>query len=408
MPNAIDELLEPPFDQPVAPRWIEPDLMVLDDLSGPAALRLLASRQGGRLAIADPARIVIASSLDLDTAWEERRREHEAMRAFADAYQIRFHHDPGTCREGCPPTLEAPPNSIVIAAGTPPPGVSARGGVSARVTSEDLAAALITGAFWFRRPAVRAVCVSGSFSRGVTVHDLAIALRPRIEHGEWALVEFDSDHTLQSAAPALAALLMRESRAEYLTCRLKSRSPKDTFDDGDTIDLTALGPMIGLADRDGATPWSEAAPEPIDRVYIGSCTTGSVDDLRLAALVLHGHKVAAPTIIAPASENDLERLSHERLDESDAASPTLFEVFQSAGCDVGHPGCAGCVNALADAFADRDAPERELRVVATAVANVTTRRVARVFTASPITAAHCAISGALGAPTHRSRVEIGV
>jgi len=164
------------------------------------------------------------------------------------------------------------------------------------------------------------------------------------------------------------------------------------------IDLDRIPPLVGEGSQ-RALPVSEAAGVAIDRAYIGSCTTGNIKDLRLAARVLWGHRAAVPTVIAPGSNADAELLHEARLEPDDPQSPTLAEVFHRAGCDLGMPGCSACVNAMADLVdepssdAANVAPRRALTVIATAVGNVSARRAARIHTASPITAARAAIRG---------------
>lgn len=72
---------------------------------------------------------------------------------------------------------------------------------------------------------------------------------------------------------------------------------------------------------------------PIDRVFIGSCTNGRIEDLRLAASVLAGHHVRVPTMVVPGSR--AVRLAAQR--------EGLDRVFMAAGADWREPGCSMCL-----------------------------------------------------------------
>lgn len=387
MTSSLQSLLDAaPFDSPSEAIWVEPDLVILDDLHGPAALRLLAEHFGAHTPIARPDRIHVVSAIDLESALPDRIRAHEALGEFATHHGLMFTHQIGACEEGCAPVAPRGRGWLIATARKPDPAAAASGSVSVSMQPMDLAGLLASGRTWVRRPAIQPIRIDGTQSTPATVHDLAIALRPQMLNGAWARVYWPQCPD-ESQKLALCALLLGDSPAQnvFATTEAMDNTPSALI-----IDAARITPLLGEGER--ARPLSGEEPTDVDRVYIGSCTTGSVADLRLAAEVLVGQRVHVPTVIAPASMHDLALLHSERLTEG---GPNLETIFREAGCDLGLPGCAACVNAIGDIQRPAGQSER-LTVVATAVANVSTRSVARVLTASPITAAQVALVGRLG------------
>ena len=388
MTTALQSLLDAaPFDRPAQAVWAEPDLVILDDLHGPAALRLLAEHFGAHAPMARPDRIHVVSAIDLESARPDRIRAHEALGEFASHYGLVFTHQIGACEEGCTPMAPRGKGWLIATARKADPAAAASGCVSIAVQPMDLAGLLATGRMWVRRPALQRLFIEGSLSQAATVHDLAIGLRPQMRLGAWACV-----HWRQCPDPsqvhALCALLLGDSPACSVFATAQAPANHSS-----AIAINAAGIVPLLGEGGAARPVSDEEPTDVDRVYIGSCTTGSVADLRLAAEVLVGRRVHVPTVIAPASMRDVSLLGCERLADG---GPNLETIFREAGCDLGLPGCAACVNALGDM--QRPAHGTRITVVATAVANVSTRSVARVLTASPVTAAAIALHGRIGGP----------
>jgi 3-isopropylmalate/(R)-2-methylmalate dehydratase large subunit len=181
------------------------------------------------------------------------------------------------------------------------------------------------------------------------------------------------------------------------------------FDRLETIDTASLEPMITWGTSPGmGMPVSGAVPEPdgdasrqkaldymgleagkpllgrkIDVVFIGSCTNSRISDLRDAARVLEGRKVAdgVLTLVVPGSEKV----------KKEAEAEGLHEVFRAAGAEWREPGCSMCL-AMND---DRLEPGQY--AVSTSNRNFEGRqgKGGRTFLASPLTAAASAVKGAV-------------
>jgi len=136
----------------------------------------------------------------------------------------------------------------------------------------------------------------------------------------------------------------------------------------------------------GLEAGAPVAGTKVDRVFIGSCTNSRLPDLRAAAAVVKGRKVArhVRAWVVPGS------VATQRAAEAEG----LHEVFRAAGFEWRDPGCSLCVGANGELV------EREARCVSTSNRNFVGRQGpgARTHLASPVTAAASAIAGAIADP----------
>ena len=138
----------------------------------------------------------------------------------------------------------------------------------------------------------------------------------------------------------------------------------------------------------GLTPGTPAQDMPVDIVFIGSCTNSRIDDLRGAAAVLRGRKIASHVrlLVVPGSQAVRRQ----------AEAEGLHEVFTAAGGEWGRPGCSLCV-AMNDEFAGAGK-----YVASTSNRNFQGRQGpgARTLLVSPLTAAASALQGRIADPRH--------
>jgi len=138
----------------------------------------------------------------------------------------------------------------------------------------------------------------------------------------------------------------------------------------------------------------------VDRVYIGSCTGGKITDMIFAAALLRGGQVRVPTFVVPGSTEvhaDMMRLNVGGQPKQ-ADEPSILEILQEAGCTIGPSGCAACLGGPADTFGRLNEP---ITCISTTNRNFPGRmghQKARVFLASPLTAAASALTGQITDP----------
>lgn len=150
----------------------------------------------------------------------------------------------------------------------------------------------------------------------------------------------------------------------------------------DPADATAARAVAYM----GLEPGRPISGQPVDRVFIGSCTNARIEDLRVAAAVMRGGRVASGVgvLVVPGSQAVKRR----------AESEGLARVFADAGCSWREPGCSMCI------AMNGDRAEPGSYVVSTSNRNFEGRQGAgaRTFLASPATAAASALAGQVADP----------
>ncbi|MFW6067703.1 MAG: 3-isopropylmalate dehydratase large subunit [Myxococcota bacterium] len=149
-------------------------------------------------------------------------------------------------------------------------------------------------------------------------------------------------------------------------------------DFGDASQRSAFEKALGYM---GLEPGRPLLGRPIDVVFIGSCTNSRISDLRAAASILKGRKVAqgVRALVVPGSQQVKRQAEGEGLDE----------VFRAAGCEWREPGCSMCIAMNGDQLSPGQ------YAVSTSNRNFEGRqgKGGRTFLASPLTAAACAVEG---------------
>lgn len=154
------------------------------------------------------------------------------------------------------------------------------------------------------------------------------------------------------------------------------------------IDLDQLEPTVAMPHLPENTKVvSEVAGLPIDQVVIGSCTNGRIQDLRIAAAIMKGKKVAANVrcVVIPATQEIILQAMKEG----------LIETFIQAGAAVSTPTCGPCLGGHMGVMAEGE------RTVSTTNRNFVGRMghvTSEVILASPAVAAASAIAGCVADP----------
>jgi 3-isopropylmalate/(R)-2-methylmalate dehydratase large subunit len=170
--------------------------------------------------------------------------------------------------------------------------------------------------------------------------------------------------------------------------RFYASDPDAHYIDAREYDVSRIQPQVAFPHLpENTRPISDVGTVPIDQVVIGSCTNGRIEDLRSAAAVLKGKKVAGGTrlIIIPATPS----VYRTALDEG------LFEAFLDAGAIISPPTCGPCLGGHMGILAKGE------RAVATTNRNFVGRMghpESEVYLANPSVAAASAILGRIAGP----------
>lgn len=221
----------------------------------------------------------------------------------------------------------------------------------------DIAAAWNSGRVWFKVPGSVRLNLTGTMPQGVTAKDVILNLL-RIYGANTLLgysielygeavekMTLDERITIASMATEMGAIIILFPPTEEIInyCRARARSPfEPVYADDDAsyeitadIDLSAFTLMVSRPGEPHDTvPVSGLPVTKIDSAFIGSCTNGRIEDMRVTAAILKERKVAPGVVlkIVPATD----AIWKQCLDEG------LIDVFKQAGALVSNAGCAGC------------------------------------------------------------------
>jgi len=252
----------------------------------------------------------------------------------------------------------------------------------------------------------RSRCI-GSLSPGVYSKDVILAVIARIgvdgalykamEFTGQALAEMSMEARMTITNMAIEAgakngiMAFDDVTKQYLDEHLKERTDytvyeSDTDAEYDTVeefDCSAIEPMVALPHLpSGGEPIGECAGKGMDQAYIGSCTNGRIEDLRIAAEIMKGKQVAIRTIVVPATPVIWKQAKDEG----------LFDIFYDAGCVIAAPTCGACLGGFMGVLAEGE------KCVSTTNRNFVGRMghpKSEVYLASPATAAASAVEGKL-------------
>ncbi|MBO4327030.1 MAG: 3-isopropylmalate dehydratase large subunit, partial [Clostridia bacterium] len=304
------------------------------------------------------------------------------------------------------------PGDAVIGADSHTCTYGALGAFSTGVGSTDLAVALRSGKCWFRIPEAIGFKLTGRLPGNCSGKDLILyiigmigvdgALYRSMEfYGEGvSSLSIDDRFTVCNMAVEAGAknglFVVDNVTVEYLAAAGAEIDGSAVLSAGNIceeayekiieIDLDKLVPMVALPHKpSNAVPVSELERIDIDQIVIGSCTNGRISDLRIAAEVLKGKKVApyVRCIVIPGTP----KIYKEALDEG------LIGIFLDAGAAVSTPTCGPCLGGHMGVLAENE------KCVSTTNRNFVGRMghiTSQVFLTSPLTAAQAAVNGFIG------------
>ncbi len=390
------------------------DIAMATDISSPLTIKVFEEMGGSRVFDREKVPLVhdhLVPAKDIKSA-----EFSKMMRNFAAQQDIEYYYEvgrSGISHQLLPEQGLIHPGDVVFGADSHSTTYGGLGCFATGVGSTDMAAAWILGESWLRVPESIKIRFTGKLQEWVSAKDmmLLVCRDLGLEGGTYRALEFGGPTI--SAMPMYdrfvfanmtiecggknGVVIPDDTVREYLTGRAKK--PADEWDffepDADATyyqelnyDISDLQPMVAKPNLPGnVVSVSEVDPVPVDQVYIGSCTNGKIEDLRIAASILKGQKVNKTTrmVVVPATE----QIYHEMLTEG------LAEVFHEAGASVGPPTCGACFGAHMGVMAKDEVG------VFTTNRNFVGRNgdtSAQVYLVSPAVAAATAIRGVITDP----------
>lgn len=299
---------------------------------------------------------------------------------------------------------------VIIGADSHTCTYGALGAFSTGVGSTDMAAGMATGKAWFKVPSAIQFQLIGAPSKWVSGKDVILHIIGMIgvDGALYQSMEFTGEgiHNLSMDDRFTIANMAIEAGGkngifpvdDIATAYMKEHSTRAfkvyeadedaVYDQVYTIDLSTLKPTVAFPHLPENTRTIDEVGEiVIDQVVIGSCTNGRLDDLRIAAEILHGQKVAKNVrcIVIPATQKIY----------LDAMEEGLLRTFIEAGAIVSTPTCGPCLGGYMGILAEGE------RCVSTTNRNFVGRMGhvdSEVYLASPAIAAASAIAGKICGP----------
>ncbi len=337
----------------------------------------------------------------------------KVLREFAKAQRLAHYFEIGQCgieHALLPEKGLVLPGEVIIGADSHTCTYGALGAFSTGVGSTDLAAVMATGRLWFKVPESVKFVFYGNLNPWVSGKDLILytigqigvdgALYQAMEFSGEAIRTMPMEDRFTMANMAIEAGgksgIIEPDRVTLFYIQKKAQRPYRTYySDPEAsykeireFDVTQIFPQVSLPHIPSNTKdVREIGKIEIDQVVIGSCTNGRLGDLRVAARILKGKKIAPSLrlIIIPATQE----IYHQAMREG------LFEIFLSAGAVISPPTCGPCLGGHMGVLAEGE------RALATTNRNFRGRMghaQSEVYLASPAVAAASAVKGRICHP----------
>lgn len=390
------------------------DMVIGNDITTPISIK--AFEEGGATKLANPDGFSIVMDHYIPAKDIASANQAKISREFAYKHDLKHYFDEkdmGIEHALLPEKGLVVPGDVIIGADSHTCTHGALGAFATGMGSTDLAFAMITGENWFKVPESIKVVFSGKPKQYVYGKDLILevirilgvdgALYRTLEFTGDTIAHLSMDDRFSLCNMAIEAgaksgiVAVDEITKAFLSDKNLAREPKFFYSDVDAsyvqvlhIDVANLDPVIAypfLPSNGKSINQAVQDDLAIDQVFIGSCTNGRLEDLRIAASILKGRKVARKTrlIITPATQ----KISLQAQKEG------LVEIFVEAGAVFSNPTCGACLGGYMGILGKGE------RCVATTNRNFVGRmgdRTSEIYLANSAVAAASAVMGKITDP----------
>jgi len=395
------------------------DMIIGNDITTPISIK--AFEESGAATLARPDSFALVMDHYIPAKDIASANQAKISREFAYKHDLKYFFDEkdmGIEHALLPEKGLVLPGDVIIGADSHTCTHGALGAFSTGMGSTDLAFAMITGGNWFKIPETIKVELTGKPGEHIYGKDIILELIRQIgvDGALYKAIEFTGDaiQHLGMADRFSIANMVIEAGAKngifavddvtltYLEDRKEANGglrgePKIYSSDEDaeycqviSIDTSVLSPVIAYPFLpSNGKPVEQAVSDEIkvDQVMIGSCTNGRIEDLRIAAEIMKGHRVARHTrmIVTPATQKILLQAQDEG----------LMKILIEAGAVVSNPTCGACLGGYMGILGDGEV------CVATTNRNFVGRmgaRTSEIYLANSAVAAASAIAGKIVDP----------
>ena len=303
----------------------------------------------------DKDRIAVILDHYIPATTENAARTHKLLRDFSRKYGLHLFDQEGVCHQLMLENFVRP-GDVVIGTDSHTCTYGGIGAFATGVGSTDGAAVMATGELWLKIPETINIEIKGRLPEHVHPKDIILKVIGDLgaDGATYKALQFTGEGVtpistegrftmcnMAIEAGAKTGIFEPDAvTAEYL----RDRKEKGVFFKSDpdavycqhiTVDLNRLGPHVSCPwSVDNVVPVEEVQGTHIDQAFLGSCTNGRIEDLRVAARLLQGRHTHPEVrlLITPASR----RVYQQALAEG------LLEIFIKAGAVICNPGCSAC------------------------------------------------------------------
>jgi 3-isopropylmalate/(R)-2-methylmalate dehydratase large subunit len=392
----------------------EIDMVIGNDITTPISIK--GFRDSGAVKLARPDNFAIVMDHFIPAKDIASANQAKISREFAYEHDLKYFFDEkdmGIEHALLPEKGLVIPGDVIIGADSHTCTHGALGAFATGMGSTDLAYAMITGKNWFKVPESIKVVFSGKPNKYVSGKDLILevirligvdgALYKSLEFTGSTIKHLDMSDRFSLCNMAIEAgakngiIAVDDTTKEFLEDKDLRGEPKYHYSDEDAkyvqtieIDVSSLKSVVAyphLPSNGKSIDKAVSDDISIDQVFIGSCTNGRLEDLRVASEILKGKRVAKKTrlIITPATQ----RIARE------AEREGLIEILIDAGGVISNPTCGACLGGYMGILGAGE------KCIATTNRNFIGRmgdRSAQIYLASSAVAAASAIKGKIADP----------
>ncbi len=332
------------------------DIAMVHDLTGPLAVK--GFDEIGKEKVWDREKIVVPFDHQVPADSIDSANNHILMRKFVNEQKITNFYDvnQGVCHQVLPELGHVRPGEVIVGADSHTCTYGALGTFATGIGSTDMAMVFATGKLWFKVPETIRYEITGDLKENTSAKDVILNIIGTVgadgstykacEFVGQTISDFDmsdrmvlSNMTIEMGGKV--GLCEADKKTdEYLKGRTDKpykgfTTDKDASYKTIEFDVSDLEPQVACPHHvDNVKPVSEVS-KPVDQVFLGSCTNGRIEDMRDAAKILKGNKVADGTrmLVIPASKEVYTKC----LDEG------LIKIFVDAGALVTNPCCGPCL-----------------------------------------------------------------
>lgn len=389
------------------------DIVMANDITGPMALPIFKKMADK---VFDKDKVVLVPDHFTPNKDIKSAENSKAIREFSREQGLTHHMEQGKC--GVEHAIL--PESGIVVAGDAVIGADSHtctygaiGAFSTGVGTTDIATGMATGQLWFKVPSAIKFNLHGKLPKYVSGKDVILHIIGRIgvDGALYKSMEFTGEGVKElsmadrfticnmaiEAGAKNGIFPVDEAAIEYLDKHAKRNykiyeADKDAeYEEVVDVDLSAIRPTVAFPHLPGNAKTVDEI-EAMDKIYIdqvviGSCTNGRMEDLRKAAAILKGKKVAdnVRVMVVPATQKIYLQCILEG----------ILETFVEAGCAVNTPSCGPCMGGHMGVLAKGE------KCVSTTNRNFVGRMgdvESLIYLASPETAAASAVAGYIANP----------